>query len=84
MIVTTRSPDTAIRRCDERVDHRAVSLLRSYLIWLLPPPAQPEGTVILHYVVEESGERAAEVASQEYSGYRIIGLRDVSSEPTAA
>jgi hypothetical protein len=58
--------------------------LRSYLIWLLPPTTEAGGTVVLHYVVEESAERAAETASLGYPAHRVIGLRDVSDELTAA
>ena len=61
-----------------------MSPLRSYLIWLLPPADQSERTVVLHCVVEESSERATQVANQEYPGYRVIGLRDISDELTAA
>jgi hypothetical protein len=61
-----------------------VTPLRSYLNWLLPPTTEVGGTVVLHYVVEESPERAAEAASLAYPGHRVIGLRDVSDELTAA
>ena len=58
--------------------------LRSYLLWLLPPAHERDMHPILHYVVEESPERAAEVSAQSYPGYRIIGMRDVTDEATAA
>jgi len=39
---------------------------------------------MLHYVVEETQQRAAEVSAQSYPGYRIIGMRDVTDEAAAA
>ena len=53
--------------------------LSAYLVWLLPPATEPRTTPGLHYVVEESSDRATEVATQMYPGYRIIGVRDVTS-----
>jgi hypothetical protein len=79
----TGCPDTALTP-PRRADHLAVNPLRFYRIWLLPPAAQRESDVVLHCVVEESDERAAEVARQGHPGYRVIGLRDVSDELTAA
>jgi hypothetical protein len=61
-----------------------VTPLRSYLIWLLPPTAEAGAAVVLHYVVEETAERAAEAASLGYPAHRVLGLRDVSDELTAA
>jgi len=58
--------------------------LRSYLLWLLPPARERASHPILHYVVEESTQRAAEVSTQSYPGYRIIGMRDVTDEAAAA
>ena len=58
--------------------------LRSYLLWLLPPARERASHPILHYVVEESTQRAAEVSTQSYPGYRIIGMRDVTAEAAAA
>jgi hypothetical protein len=57
-----------------------MSPLRSYLVWLLPPAHERDSPPMLHYVVEESRERAAEVSAQSYPGYRIIGMRDVTEE----
>jgi hypothetical protein len=51
--------------------------LSAYLVWLLPPATAPRMTPVLHYVVEESSDRAAEIATQMYPGYRIMGMRDV-------
>jgi hypothetical protein len=39
---------------------------------------------MLHYVVEETQQRAAEVSTQSYPGCRIIGMRDVTEEAAAA
>jgi hypothetical protein len=61
-----------------------MSPLRSYLVWLLPPPEKRDSPPILHYVVEETQERAAQVSTQSYPGCRIIGMRDVTEEAAAA
>lgn len=61
-----------------------MSPLRSYLVWLLSPPEKRDSPPMLHYVVEESRERAAEVSSQSYPGYRLIGMRDLTDEAAAA
>jgi hypothetical protein len=61
-----------------------MSPLRSYLLWLLPPAHERHSPPIVHYVVEETQQRAAEVSAQSYPGYRIIGLRDVTDEAAAA
>lgn len=52
--------------------------LSAYLVWLLAPATERRMTPVLHYVVEESSDRAADVATQMYPGHRIIGMRDVS------
>jgi hypothetical protein len=61
-----------------------MSPLRSYLVWLLPPAEERDSPPILHYVVEETRQRAAEVSNQSYPGCRIIGMRDVTDEAAAA
>jgi len=61
-----------------------MSPLRSYLLWLLPPADERASHPILHYVVEETQQRAAEVSTQSYPGCRIIGMRDVTDEAAAA
>ena len=61
-----------------------MSPLRSYLVWLLPPEHERESHPMLHYVVEETQQRAAEVCTQSYPGYRLIGMRDVTEEAAAA
>jgi hypothetical protein len=61
-----------------------MSPLRSYLLWLLPPADERDSRPILHYVVEETQQRAAKVSTQSYPGYRIIGMRDVTDEAAAA
>jgi hypothetical protein len=65
-------------------DDAGMSPLRAYLLWLLPPADERDSRPILRCVVEESRERAAEVSSQSYPGYRIIGMRDVTDEAAAA
>jgi hypothetical protein len=61
-----------------------MSPLRSYLVWLLPPAHERNSPRMLHYVLEENQERAAEVSSQSYPGCRIIGIRDVTEETAVA
>jgi hypothetical protein len=39
---------------------------------------------MLHYVVEETQQRAAEVSSQSYPGCRVIGMRDVTDKAATA
>jgi hypothetical protein len=61
-----------------------MSPLRWYLVWLLPPAHERDSPPMLHYVVEETQRRAAEVSAQSYPGYLIIGVRDVTEEAAAA
>jgi len=65
-------------------DDAGMSPLRSYLVWLLPPAEERDAHPMLHYVVEETQQRAAEVSIHSYPGYRIISLRDVTDEAAAA
>jgi hypothetical protein len=39
---------------------------------------------VVHYVLEESAERAIEVCAQSYPDHRIVVLRDVTDRATAA
>jgi hypothetical protein len=56
--------------------------LRSYLFLLAP--RSPAGTPLIHYVLEESPERAIQVCDQMYPGHRVLAVRDVTDEATAA
>jgi len=47
-----------------------MSPLRSYLLWLLPP-AHERTRPILHYVVEATQQRAAEVSARSYVGAEV-------------
>jgi hypothetical protein len=42
------------------------------------------GPVVIHYVLEESPERAIQVCDQSCPDHRIIALRDVTDHATAA
>jgi hypothetical protein len=56
--------------------------LRSYL-FLLAPRSRAESPRI-HYVLEESPERAIQVCDQVYPGHRILSVRDVTDQANAA
>jgi hypothetical protein len=56
--------------------------LRSYL-FLLAPRSRAESPLI-HYVLEESPERAIQVCDQVYPEHRILSVRDVTDQATAA
>jgi hypothetical protein len=58
--------------------------LRSYLFLLTPRPGARDRTPLIHYVVEESAERATQVCDQAYPGHRILSVRDVTDQATAA
>lgn len=58
--------------------------LRSYLFLLVPRTRSRGGGPVMHYVVEESPERAIEVCGQSHPGHRILSVRDVTDEATAA
>jgi hypothetical protein len=66
------------------VDHRAMAPLRSFLLCLVPPARTPGSSPVIHYVVEETEARAAEVSTQTYPGHRILSIRDVTEGATAA
>lgn len=58
--------------------------LRSYLFVLTPRTPSQGGTALVHYVLEESPERAVQVCYQSYPGLRIVSVRDVTDNATAA
>jgi hypothetical protein len=58
--------------------------LRSYLFLLSPRPGARDRTPLIHYVVEESPERATQVCDQAHPGHRILSVRDVTDQATAA
>jgi hypothetical protein len=68
------------------VPHELASLppLRSYLFLLAPRTRLRGETPVIHYVLEESPERAIEVCDQAYPGHRILTVRDVTDQATAA
>ena len=79
MTTLTACPGATVRR-----RHKRVAPLRSYLFLLAPRTrfrGDPPG---VHYVVEESPERAIEVCAQSYPDHRIVLLRDVTDQATAA
>jgi hypothetical protein len=79
MSTPAQSTATAPRR-----DHAGVAPLRSYL-FMLAPRTRPSGeTPLIHYVLEESPERAIEVCEQSYPGHRIVAFRDVTDQVSAA
>ncbi len=58
--------------------------LRSYLFVLTPRTPLRGGAALIHYVLEESPERAIQVCDQSYPDLRIVSLRDVTDRATAA
>jgi hypothetical protein len=61
-----------------------VAPLRSYL-FLLAPRARTGGEApVIHYVLEESPERAIQVCDQAYPDHRIVAVRDVTDQASAA
>jgi len=79
MSTTIQSPDAADRR-----DETSVAPLRSYLFLLASRSRFRGAPPLVHYVLEESPERAIEVCGQSYPGHRIVVLRDVTDQSTAA
>jgi hypothetical protein len=67
-----------------RYEHPSMAPLRSYLFLLTPRTGVQERTPLIHYVVEESPERAIQVCDQAYPGHRILSVRDVTDQATAA
>jgi hypothetical protein len=58
--------------------------LQSYLFLLAPRPGERDRTPLIHCVVEESPERAIQVCDQAYPRHRILSVRDVTDQATAA
>jgi hypothetical protein len=58
--------------------------LRSYLFVLTPRTPWPGGAALVHHVLEESPERAIQVCDQSYPDLRIVSVRDVTDQSTAA
>ena len=58
--------------------------LRSYLFVLTPRTPSRGGAALIHYVVEESPERAIQVCDQSYPNLRVVSVRDVTDHETAA
>jgi hypothetical protein len=79
MSTPTLSPIAGARR-----EHSAMAPLRSYLFLLAPRTSLRGDTPVVHYILEESPERAIEVCDQSYPGHRIVALRDVTDQATAA
>jgi hypothetical protein len=76
---TTQSPAPAAPH-----QHPSTAPLQSYLFLLAPRPGERDRTPLIHYVVEESPERAIQVCDQAYPGHRILSVRDVTDQATAA
>ena len=64
--------------------HKRVAPLRSYLFLLAPRTRFRGDPPVVHYVLEESPERAIEVCAQSYPDHRIVLMRDVTDQATAA
>ena len=79
MTTLTACPGATIRRRPKRV-----APLRSYLFLLAPRTRFRGDPPVVHYVLEESPERAIEVCAQSYPDHRIVVLRDVTDQATAA
>jgi hypothetical protein len=58
--------------------------LRSYLFVLAARTRSQRGGALIHYILEESPERAIQVCDQSYPDLRIVSLRDVTDRATAA
>jgi hypothetical protein len=65
-------------------EHASTAPLRSYLFVLTPRTPSQGGAALIHYVLEESPERATQVCDQSYPGFRIVSVRDVTDNATAA
>jgi hypothetical protein len=61
-----------------------VASLHSYLFLLAPRTRMCGEAPVIHYVLEESPERAIEVCDQAYPGHRIVAVRDVTDQASAA
>jgi hypothetical protein len=58
--------------------------LRSYLFMLTPRTRLQGGAARIHYVLEESPERATQVCDQAYPDLRVVSVRDGTDNATAA
>jgi hypothetical protein len=58
--------------------------LRSYLFVLTPRTPSLGGAAVIHYVLEESPERAIQVCDQSYPDLRIVSVRHITDHATAA
>jgi hypothetical protein len=58
--------------------------LHSYLFLLAPRTLLRGEAPVIHYVLEESPERAIQVCDQAYPAHRIVAVRDVTDQATAA
>ena len=58
--------------------------LRSYLFVLAARTRSQGREALLHYILEESPERAIQVCDQSYPDLRIVSVRDVTDRATAA
>jgi hypothetical protein len=58
--------------------------LRRYLFVLAARTRSRDGGALIHYIVEESPERAIQVCDQSYPDLRIVSVRDVTDRATAA
>ena len=79
MCTPIQTPITAASR-----GHTSVEPLRSYLFVLAPRMRAPGGGALIHYVLEESPERAIQVCGQSFPDLRIVSIRDVTDRATAA
>jgi hypothetical protein len=61
-----------------------MALLRSYLFLLFPRVPALGAAPVIHYVVEQSPERAIQVCRQSYPDHRLISIRDVTDDAAAA
>jgi hypothetical protein len=68
----------------DRQEHASAAPLRSYLFLLAPRTRRHGDTPVIHYVLEESPDRAIEVCDQAYPDHRIVTVRDVTDQATAA
>jgi hypothetical protein len=64
-------------------EHPTIVPLRSYL-FLLAPRSRTRDRAIVHYVLEESPDRAIQVCVQEHPDRRIVSIRDVTESSAAA
>jgi hypothetical protein len=64
--------------------HTSMEPLRRYLFVLSPRTRSRGGPPLIHYVLEESPERAIQVCGQSHPDHRIVAVRDVTDHATAA